>query len=164
MALKEYQKKRNFSKTPEPSGERPESICKQVQKEITVPKQGHPYFMVHDHRSRNHHFDLRLEQDGVLKSWAIPKLIDLKNPYSRRLAVQTEDHPLEYGYWEGTIPEGEYGAGVSKIWDSGTWKSVDEKKNKIIFELKGKRLKGTFVLIHFRPKEKNWLFFKKKDP
>ena len=165
MKLKEYQKKRDFSKTGEPSGEVDESFCSSVTKNIKVPKSGHPLYMVHDHKARGHHFDLRLEFSGVLRSWAIPRLIDINNLYQRRLAVETEDHPLAYGYWEGKIPEGEYGAGSSKIWDTGTFKVLDEKKDKkIIFEVKGKKLNGTFVLVHFRPKEKNWLFFKKKNP
>jgi len=164
MGLKQYKKKRNFSKTSEPEGETPGSFCKDIEKKLKgkVPKKGNLY-MIHDHHSRNRHFDLRLELEGVLKSWAIPKLIDPKNPYQKKLAVQTEDHPIEYGYWEGKIPEGEYGAGTVKIWDTGTWEMVDYKKDKkIIFSLKGKKLKGTFILVHFRPKEKGWLFFKKK--
>lgn len=163
MKLKEYRKKRDFSRTPEPDGS--QDFCKKIERKFQdkIPKKKKPLYMVHDHRSRSHHFDLRLEMEGVLKSWAIPKLIDLKDLYTRRLAIQTEDHPLAYGYWEGKIPDGDYGAGSSRIWDTGSFEVVDSKKDKLIFKVKGKRLQGTFVLIHFRPHERNWLFFKKKE-
>jgi DNA ligase D-like protein (predicted 3'-phosphoesterase) len=98
--------------------------------------------------------------DGVLKSWAIPK-----EPPSalgvRRLAVQVEDHPVEYANFEGTIPEGEYGAGTVEIWDRGTYKLIERKEDKLIVEINGKKLKGIYVLLRFRD-QKNWLFFKKK--
>jgi len=101
-----------------------------------------------------------LEMDGVLKSWAIPK-----EPPSvlgvRRLAVQVEDHPVEYANFEGTIPEGEYGAGTVEIWDRGTYKLIERKEDKLIVEINGKKLKGIYVLLRFRD-QKNWLFFKKK--
>ena len=164
MELEQYKKKRDFSKTPEP--EVGDSFCEEIEKKYKhkIKKTGRPLYMVHDHHSRSHHHDLRLEMGGVLKSWAIPKLIDPKSPYQRKLAVQTEDHPLAYGYWEGVIPEGNYGAGKSLIWDSGTFEIVDYKEDKkIIFKIKGKKLSGTFVLIHFRPQERNWLFFRKRD-
>ena len=150
MGLEAYKKKRNFSKTPEPAGK------------AAKPNLRKPLYMVHDHYARHHHHDLRLEMNGVLKSWAIPKLIDPKNLERKALAVQTEDHPLAYGHWEGEIPEGSYGAGKVKIWDTGTYKSLDYKKGKkLIFCVQGKKLKGDFVLLHFRP-GKEWLFFKKK--
>jgi len=150
MALESYRKKRDFSKTPEP-------------KPSKKPGKGKLY-MVHDHRSKNHHFDLRLQFGNILKSWAIPKRIDLKNLHAKRLAVQTEDHPLDYGKWEGKIPEGQYGAGQVKIWDSGSFEVVDWKPGKkLIFRIKGKKLKGVFVLVHFRPAGKEWLFFRKKE-
>ena len=172
MELKEYRKKRDFSRTSEPKG-----FISEVRKHVKgIPKKnqpphppllqtakGRPLYMVHDHYSRRHHFDLRLEMNGLLRSWAIPKLIDPKNPYQRKLAVQTEDHPLEYGHWQGIIPKGSYGAGKSLIWDTGTYKIIDKKKSKIVFQVKGKKLKGIFVLVSFRPKEKLWLFFKKKE-
>jgi bifunctional non-homologous end joining protein LigD len=120
-----------------------------------------PVFVVHDHKARSHHFDLRLEMDGVLKSWAIPKRIDTKALHEKKLAVQVEDHEMEYGKFEGKIPQG-YGAGEVKIWDKGELEIVDNKPGKIIFRLRGKKLKGDFVLVHFRPKGKEWLFFKKK--
>ncbi len=119
-------------------------------------------FVVHDHESRHHHHDLRLEMGGVLKSWAIPKRIDPRNLHARKLAVQVDDHDLEYGKWEGEIKEG-YGKGTVKIWDTGTFRVEDHNPGKkLVFSLDGKRLKGTFVLVHFRPRGKEWLFFKKK--
>lgn len=163
MGLKKYKKKRDFSKTPEP--EASGSFCKEIEKKYKgkIQKKGRPLYMVHDHHSRRRHHDLRLEMEGVLKSWAIPRLIDLKDLHAKKLAIQTEDHPLAYGYWEGEIPEGNYGAGKSLIWDSGSFEIVDHKKDKkLIVTIKGKKLKGTFVLIHFRP-GKEWLFFKKKE-
>ena len=119
-------------------------------------------FVVHEHWSKNHHFDLRLEMDNVLKSWAIPKDVPLKNV--RRLAVQVDDHKLSYSKFEGIIPEGEYGAGRVEIWDKGSYKleSFDPNK-KIVFIIRGKKLKGRYCLLHFKPKEKNWLLFKIKD-
>ena len=126
-----------------------------------MPKKLH--FVVHDHKARQHHFDFRLEMNGVLKSWVIPKRIDTKNLYEKRLAVQVEDHTLEYGSFKGTIPEGQYGAGKVSIWDSGSYEIVDNKPNKkIVFRLNGKKLKGEFVLVHFKPEGNQWLFFKKK--
>jgi DNA ligase D-like protein (predicted 3'-phosphoesterase) len=163
MGLEEYRKKRDFSRTKEP--EVGSSFCREIEKKYRkkIRKTGRPLYMVHDHRSRSHHHDLRLEMDGVLKSWAIPKLIDPGNLYKRKLAVQTEDHPLAYGYWEGEIPEGNYGAGKVSIWDTGSFKIIDYKKEKkIVFSVRGKKLKGTFVLIHFRPGGNSWLFFRKK--
>lgn len=118
-------------------------------------------YMIHFHKSRKPHYDLRLEHDGVAKSWAIPK----EPPNSskeKRLAVQVEDHSIKYMGFEGIIPEGQYGAGKVKIWDKGVYKPIEWKDEKIVIEIKGKKLKGTYCLIHFRPKEKNWLFFKKK--
>jgi len=101
-----------------------------------------------------------LEMDGVLKSWAIPKepptLLGVK-----KLAVQVEDHPVEYASFEGTIPEGEYGAGKVEIWDKGTYKLIDRKEDKLIVEIDGAKLSGAYVLVRFKDK-KNWLFFKKK--
>ena len=120
------------------------------------------YFVVHDHKARQHHHDLRLEMEGVLKSWAIPKRIDVKKLHDRRLAVQVDDHSIKYGAFEGTIEEGKYGAGDVKIWDSGNYEILElEENKKIIFNLEGKKLKGEFALIHFR-KGPEWLFFKKK--
>jgi DNA ligase D-like protein (predicted 3'-phosphoesterase) len=101
-----------------------------------------------------------LETDGVLKSWAIPKEPP-KDAGVRRLAVEVEDHPLSYAGFEGIIPEGEYGAGTVEVWDSGTYRTIDAKEDKLIIEINGKKLTGSYVLIRLKDK-KNWLFFKKK--
>jgi DNA ligase D-like protein (predicted 3'-phosphoesterase) len=98
--------------------------------------------------------------EGVLKSWAIPKVPPLE-PGVKRLAVQVEDHPLEYATFEGTIPRGEYGAGTVEIWDKGTYSLIDRKEDKIVFNIEGQRLKGNYVLVRLKD-PKNWLFFKKK--
>jgi len=117
-------------------------------------------YLIHKHAATHLHYDLRLEMDGVLKSWAVPKEPSTE-PNVRRLAVQVEDHPLEYASFEGTIPEGEYGAGSVEIWDRGTYELIDRKEDKLIVEINGNRLKGTYVLVRFKD-QKNWLFFKKK--
>jgi DNA ligase D-like protein (predicted 3'-phosphoesterase) len=117
-------------------------------------------YVIQKHAATHLHYDLRLEMDGVLKSWAIPKEPPTV-PNVRRLAVQVEDHPIEYANFEGTIPEGEYGAGSVEIWDRGTYKLIDRKEDKLIVEINGNRLKGTYVLVRFKD-QKNWLFFKKK--
>lgn len=121
-------------------------------------------FVVHEHHASHLHFDFRLEMDGVLKSWAVPKGPSM-NPAEKRLAVQVEDHPLEYGTFEGIIPEGQYGAGKVVIWDSGTYRPIsgDIHIGRIDFHLSGKKLKGTFVLIKMKGKEKEWLLIKEKD-
>ena len=153
MGLAEYNKKRKFGKggTIEPRGK----LRKTAKKRI---------FVVHDHHATRHHYDLRLEMGGVLKSWAIPKLIDPKST-SRRLAVMTEDHPMSYATFKGVIPEGHYGAGKVGIFDNGTYEIIEKKKDKIIFECSGKKMKGIYCLIKLKKddrKDKNWLFFKKK--
>jgi len=146
MSLIEYIKKRDFKKTKEPKGKAKKS-------------KGNMY-VVQQHFASNTHYDLRLEMNGVLKSWAIPKE-PIEDPVVRRLAVQTEDHPIEYGSFEGSIPEGQYGGGNVVIWDKGTYKINEKTDKKIIFTIKGKKLKGTWCLINFKPAEKMWLFFKK---
>jgi DNA ligase D-like protein (predicted 3'-phosphoesterase) len=98
--------------------------------------------------------------DGVLKSWAIPKEPSAF-PGVRRLAVQVEDHPIEYANFEGAIPEGEYGAGSVEIWDRGTYKLIERKEDRLIVEINGNKLRGVYVLLRFK-EQKNWLFFKKK--
>ena len=120
-----------------------------------------PIFVIQKHAARRLHYDLRLEMDGVLKSWAVPKEPP-KTAGVKRLAVQVEDHPIEYADFEGIIPEGHYGAGKVEIWDKGNYILKERTENKIIFELEGERLKGTYCLIRFRG-DKNWLFFKKKE-
>lgn len=138
--------KRNFQKTTEPEGK-----TKMGKENI---------YVIQKHAATHLHYDLRLEMDGVLKSWAIPK----EPPTAigiRRLAVQVEDHPIEYANFQGTIPEGEYGAGTVEIWDKGTHRLIERKEDKLIVEINGNRLKGTYVLLRFKT-QKNWLFFKKK--
>jgi DNA ligase D-like protein (predicted 3'-phosphoesterase) len=141
-----YQKKRNFIKTTEPEGE------------LTI-REGNLY-VIQRHLATHLHYDLRLEIDGVLKSWAVPK----KPPIQlgvRRLAIQVEDHPIEYADFEGTIPKGEYGAGTVEIWDSGTYNFIDRKEDKLIININGDKLKGNYILVRFK-EGKNWLLFKKK--
>jgi len=145
MSLEEYKKKRNFKKTKEP--------------EAKVKLGKNNIYVIQRHDASHLHFDLRLEMDGVLKSWAIPKNPPTKKGI-KRLAVQTEDHPVDYADFEGVIPEGQYGAGKVKIWDRGTYEIESRKDNKIVFHVKGKKLKGRYCLIKFKGQEKNWLFFK----
>lgn len=119
-------------------------------------------FVVHQHKARNLHWDFRLEMKGVLKSWAIPKQPPRRKGL-KRLAIQVPDHDLKYAKFEGTIPEGQYGAGKVKIWDKGTYELEDKKKSKIVFNLKGKKLKGKYVLVktnYGNKPEKSWLFMK----
>ena len=144
VQLKEYNEKRDFSRTPEPAGEEGSA---------------EPFFVVQDHHASTHHHDLRLLMDGTLKSWAVPKLMP-EEPKVKRLAVQTEDHPVAYGTFEGVIPEGEYGAGDVKIFDRGGYELLERTDSKIVVRLDGKRLRGTYALIKFKGKEsseKNWL-------
>lgn len=119
-------------------------------------------FVVQKHDATRLHYDFRLEMDGVLKSWAIPKELPTV-PNIKRLAVEVEDHPVSYITFEGTIPEGEYGAGTVEIWDKGTYTLKSRSNNKIVFTLHGQRLAGDYVLVRFK-EDKNWLFFKKKTP
>ncbi|MFH1182370.1 MAG: DNA polymerase ligase N-terminal domain-containing protein [Candidatus Woesearchaeota archaeon] len=123
-----------------------------------------PVFVVQKHDARNLHYDFRLEVAGVLKSWAVPKGISM-NPEEKRLAIATEDHVLSYAGFEGTIPEGQYGAGKVEIWDKGTYESKEPieaslEKGRAEFLLKGKKLKGLFALIRTKI---GWLLFKKAD-
>ncbi len=117
-------------------------------------------YVIQKHNASHLHYDLRLEIDGVAKSWAVPK-----EPSSiegvKRLAIAVSDHSIDYMDFEGSIPAGEYGAGTVKIWDKGTFEVESLKKDKIVFILYGKKLKGRYTLVHF--KEKNWLFFKAKS-
>jgi DNA ligase D-like protein (predicted 3'-phosphoesterase) len=146
--LQEYRDKRDFTKTPEPTG---------------VHEDTEPFFVVQDHHASSHHHDFRLLMDGVLKSWAVPKLVP-EEPKVKRLAVQTEDHPVAYGSFEGTIPEG-YGAGEVTIFDRGSFDLVEREEGKIVVRLEGNRLKGTYALVKFKGKEaseKNWLIIRTK--
>ena len=149
MSLEKYWKKREFKKTPEPKGK--------------VLKTKKHRFVVHDHfaKKARHHHDLRLEMEGVLKSWAVPKGVPIKAGV-KRLAIQTEDHPVDYINFEGEIPKGSYGAGRVKIFDRGNCKSVEKEKDGIFFEVKGKKLKGKYSLIKLKGKSDQWLLFKTK--
>jgi DNA ligase D-like protein (predicted ligase)/DNA ligase D-like protein (predicted 3'-phosphoesterase) len=149
LTLEEYNAKRNFSKSPEPVGGG------------SKPK-GNIY-VVQEHHASHLHWDFRLERDGVLKSWAVPKGPPEK-PGERRLAVAVEDHPLDYGGFEGEIPKGEYGAGTVKIWDRGTYETVEWTPEKVSIIIHGERLIGGYELVHFvKAGEKNWLLFKKRE-
>ncbi|UCH02019.1 MAG: 3'-phosphoesterase [Candidatus Bathyarchaeota archaeon] len=150
MSLFEYRKKRDFSITTEPRGS---MKAKELQK----------IFVIQKHQASHLHYDLRLEMNNVLRSWALPK-----NPPERvgvkRLAIEVEDHPLEYASFEGTIPEGEYGAGKVSLWDHGIYDPIKVTSNKIIINFKGEKLIGNYCLLRtrFEGKEKNWLFYKMK--
>ena len=121
-------------------------------------------FVVHEHHARSLHFDLRIEMEGVLKSWAVPKGPSM-NPSEKRLAVMVDDHDLDYGGFEGIIPEGAYGAGEVLIWDSGKYELIsgDVHSGKLEIIFRGKKMKGTFVLTRMHGKEKEWLLIKKND-
>ncbi len=121
-----------------------------------------PRFVVHEHEATRLHYDFRLEMHGVLRSWAIPKGPSMDDS-QKRLAVLVNDHPLNYIDFEGIIPEGRYGAGPVVVWDKGTYDLLEEKTDKISFILKGKKLKGNFILVRMKGKEKEWLLIKQKD-
>jgi len=147
--LYEYASKRDFVVTPEPKG-----VEANAERQV---------FVVQEHRARRLHYDLRLQKGGVLKSWAVPKGIPEKTS-EKRLAVQTEDHPIEYASFEGTIPEGQYGAGVVKIWDRGTFKIKTWTESIVEFTLSGEKLHGRYVLTKFKKAgEKDWLLLKVRD-
>ena len=160
--LRKYEEKRDFKKTPEP-----------YTSDKTSPKK--PRFVVQKHNARSLHYDFRMEVNGVLKSWAIPK--GPSTDYTqKRLAIPTEDHPLDYIDFEGTIPPGNYGAGTVIVWDNGTYRNLKEKEGQEIpmektiedghveFYLEGEKLKGAYALINTgRAERKFWLFFKMKD-
>ncbi len=155
MSLDVYKRKRRFEETPEPEGK--------------VKKTLHPSFVIQKHRATRLHYDFRLEMEGVLRSWAIPKGPTL-NPAEKRLAMETEDHPVDYGDFEGIIPKGNYGAGNVIIWDKGSYEMVDPatpeqgwKKGKLHFVLKGKKLKGEWVLVRGSREPRQWIFFKVRD-
>lgn len=149
MGLISYVKKRKFSKTPEPKTKEKKSSKKNI-------------FVIQKHHASHLHYDLRLEIKGVLKSWAVPKQPS-KTKGKKRLAIKVEDHPLSYAKFQGTIPEGNYGAGKVEIWDKGTYELIEQTSKKIIFKLNGKKLKGEYCLIKvkFQDRKNNWLFFKK---
>lgn len=149
MALKEYWKKRKFGKTPEPKGK-----VKFTRKQR---------FVVHDHfaEKAGHHHDFRLEMNGVLKSWAVKKGVPIEAG-KKVLAVQVEDHPIEYIDFKGIIPAGEYGAGKVEIFDSGNYKLIEKTENKIIFELKGKKIKGNYCIVRMKGRKKSMALFQNK--
>jgi bifunctional non-homologous end joining protein LigD len=156
MPLDEYRKKRRFSKTPEPKGA------------TGRRKREQRLFVVQKHRATALHYDFRLEANGVLVSWAVPKGPSL-DPSQKRLAMHVEDHPIEYARFEGVIPEGEYGGGTVMVWDIGTYELEDDEdfdtayeKGRLTFTLHGKKLKGTWSLIRTRG-ERQWLLFKRTD-
>ncbi len=152
--LKKYHQKRDFNKTNEPKGKKSKKSNNKRR------------FVVQHHMARKEHYDFRLELSGTLKSWAVPKGPSY-NTKDKRLAVQVEDHPIDYRNFEGTIPKGQYGGGTVMIWDEGYWEPLSNQPKKdlengsIKFELYGTRLKGKWTLIHF--KEDNWLLIKEKD-
>jgi len=148
MTLKQYSKKRNLKKSGEPKAK--------------VKKSKGKIFVIHRHDASHLHWDLRLEIAGVLKSWAVPKEPP-RTKAIKRLAIEVEDHPIDYAKFEGIIPEGHYGAGKVEIWDNGTFELIEKDAKKIEFKLKGKKMKGTFVLVKTKygaKPEKSWLFFK----
>ena len=155
-SLAPYRAKRAFDQTPEPGGLVPKP----------GPQQG-GLLIVHMHDATRLHWDLRLEMDGVLRSWAVPKGPSA-NPADKRLAVKVEDHPLEYGDFEGVIPEGNYGAGTVVVWDRGIWEPLEDpheglEKGKLLFNLKGYKLHGRWTLIKLKKTEKEWLLIKERD-
>ena len=165
-SLSKYKKKRDFRKTTEPGGE----------KKIT--KGAKPIFVIQKHDASHLHYDFRIEVNGVLKSWAVPKGPST-DPAQKRLAVPTEDHPLEYSTFEGVIPEGEYGAGTVMVWDTGTYQNLKNKDGKSVpmertvrdghieIRLEGRKLRGAYALIRTGNGEKDsdtrWLLIKMKD-
>ncbi|MBA2612072.1 MAG: 3'-phosphoesterase [Bacteroidetes bacterium] len=164
MSLQLYNKKRNFKDTPEPSGKQKKTASKLI-------------FVVQRHKASHLHYDFRLEMEGTLKSWAVPKGPSL-NPKDKRLAMMVEDHPYSYRNFEGIIPEGNYGAGIVEVWDTGSLSDIDnsdtataEKKliaglkaGNLKFTLHGKKLKGEFALVKLRGKQENaWLLIKHRD-
>lgn len=164
MSLQTYNKKRNFKGTPEPNGR------------VKAPKKSLS-FVVQRHKASHLHYDFRLELDGVLKSWAVPKGPSM-NPQDKRLAMMVEDHPYDYKDFAGVIPEGNYGAGIVEVWDKGTLADLENddkstsaknlrtglKAGNLKFTLHGKKLKGEFALVKLKgPQENAWLLIKHKD-
>ena len=159
MGLEEYRRKRDFDATSEPAGTKKRSTSKLI-------------YVVQHHFARSEHYDFRLELDGVLKSWAVPKEPQPKTG-ERRLAVEVEDHPIEYATFEGTIPAGQYGAGEVEQWDRGTWTSEGDpheglKRGKLNFVLEGERLSGAWTLVRMRGSpeargKRNWLLIPRSE-
>jgi DNA ligase D-like protein (predicted 3'-phosphoesterase) len=165
-SLKRYHERRDFAKTTEPKG----GVKKMKLKSGVKKSSGQPIFVIQQHAARSMHYDVRLEIDGVLTSWAVPKGPST-NPHDKRLAVLTEDHPIEYADFEGTIPEGEYGAGEVIVWDRGTYDNQKEPKTMadcfddgtIEVFLHGEKLEGGYALVRMKSDEKNWLLIKMAD-
>jgi len=156
MSLEEYQQKRDFGITTEPNGEK----GGKGEKGDVVDGLG-GIFVIQEHHATHLHWDLRLEIDGVLKSWAVPKEPPTGQGV-KRLAIEVEDHPIEYATFEGEIPKGNYGAGTVAIWDSGRFILEERKDDSLKFELKGKRMIGRYTLVKVPKMGKNsWLLFKK---
>lgn len=151
MSLKEYKSRRDFLKTSEPK----------AQKDKT--KNEEKVYVIQKHNASHLHYDLRLEFNGTLKSWAIPKQPP-KIKHIKRLAIQTEDHPISYAEFEGEIPKGNYGAGTVEIWDKGTFETIENNPKTLVVNIKGKKLRGEYCLIKINygsKPEKSWLFFKR---
>src|SRR3954466_3638096 len=156
--LAKYRAKRDFSKTGEPSGDAKVKVTKGLR------------FVIQKHAASHLHYDLRLELDGVFKSWAVTKGPSI-DPHDKRLAVEVEDHPLDYGDFEGTIPKGQYGGGTVMVWDRGYWQCNDParsyEKGKLDFTLEGEKLHGDWILTRMRKREgekrTNWLLIKDRD-
>src|SRR5713101_4464219 len=149
--LSEYKRKRDPAAMPEPFGSRKRGKA--------------PIFVVQRHDARSLHYDFRLERNGALASWAVPKGVPLE-PGDKALAVHVEDHPLEYAKFSGEIPAGQYGAGTVEIWDRGTYELLEEKRNgQLTVQLDGKRLQGVWTLVpaHLDGKEQNWLLIKRHE-
>src|SRR5438094_9254399 len=159
-SLEAYRKKRDPGRTREPfGGPAPAAVAGRAPALL--------HFVVQEHWARQLHFDLRLEMEGVLRSWAVPKgpSYDLND---KRLAVKVEDHPLEYGDFEGVIPAGNYGAGGVIVWDRGEWVPLEDwreglEKGKLLFELRGYKLHGRWKLVKIKKSEKDWLLIKERD-
>ncbi len=154
MSLKTYRRKRDFDRTaePEPKADSPKAKAGAAKT-----------YVIQRHDASHLHWDLRLEEGGVLKSWAVPKEPPAVKGV-KRLAVEVEDHPLDYAGFEGEIPKGEYGAGKVTIWDSGTYVPLETAPGVRVVEIRGRKLKGTYTLVKIKgrkPGEKPWLFFKK---
>jgi bifunctional non-homologous end joining protein LigD len=161
VPLAEYNRKRDFSRTAEPAGKVPKRTARTL------------HFVVQKHAASHLHYDFRLELDGVMKSWAVPKGPSL-DPSVRRLAMEVEDHPISYNTFEGTIPAGEYGGGTVMLWDRGTYEAADGggleslrrgyEKGDLKFILHGERLRGSWVLVRMqRPGRPQWLLIKHRD-
>ena len=147
MSLSQYSKKRNLKKSGEPESKIKKSSSKKL------------IYVIHRHEASHLHWDLRLEIDGVLKSWAVPKEPPTTKG-EKRLAIQVEDHPLAYANFEGIIPEGNYGAGKVEIWDKGNYKLLKKNSREIEINFSGKKLKGKYILVKTNYSKNSWLWFK----